>query len=87
MALSAHFCGTATTEQVKKTGNKKSVPIGTDQISPIVRFLIEAIAASGMDEKKLMKAEEHLAEIIPSLSPEYIPKPVQMDKIHFDSRQ
>ena len=74
MALSAHFCGKATTEQVKESGSEIKVPIGTDQISPIVRFLIEAIAASGMDENKWMKAEEHLAERIPSLSPEDISK-------------
>ena len=74
MALSAHFCGKATTELVKETGSKKDVPIGTDQISPIVRFLIEAIAVSGMDEKKWIKAEEHLAERIPTLSPEDISK-------------
>ena len=74
MALSAHFCGTATTEQVKESGSKTDVPIGTDKISPIIRFLIEAIAASGMDEKKWIKAEEHLAERIPSLSPEDISK-------------
>ena len=50
------------------------MPKGTDQISPIVRLLIESIAACGMDEKKWIKAEDHLAERITDLSPEEISK-------------
>ena len=74
MALSTHFCSKETTEKTKETGNDKKVPKGTDQISPIVRLLIESIAACGMDEKKWIKAEDHLAERITDLSPEEISK-------------
>ena len=71
-ALTMHVCAKEAKEQLDESDTPSIITKGSDIVAPVTRFLIEAIAVSGMDTKKWKKAEEHLAERITDLSPECI---------------